>query len=78
MAATGILKHTAAAKQIPRDWLISQLNKQQSQHRLAAQLGESPASISRALAEYRIVAIKRNVFSGYRHSVKREWAHAED
>ena len=69
MPATRILKQAAKARMKPRDWLLQQLNELQSQHKVAISLGESPAAISRALAEYRIMEVKNYVYRGRHHKV---------
>ena len=78
MPATRILKQAAKARMNPRDWLLQQLNELQSQHKVAISLGESPAAISRALAEYRIMEVKNYVYRGRHHKVVRAWVRAED
>ena len=78
MAATRILKQAAKDKLPPREWLLKKLNEAGSQFSLAADLGESPAAISRALAEFKILEMKRYRFEGYHHKTEREWMRDED
>ena len=78
MPATRILKQAAKARMKPRDWLLQQLNELKSQHKVAISLGESPAAIGRALAEYKIMEVKNYVNRGRHHKVIRAWVRAED
>ena len=78
MAATRILQAAAAAKLSPREWLLQSLNEHETQFALAGELGESPAAISRAMAEYKIIEVRRYKFSGSHHRVVREWMREED
>ena len=78
MPATRIIKQAAKARMKPREWLLQTLNEQKSQHKVAVEIGESPASISRAMAEFRILEVKSYVFRGRHHKVIRSWVRAED
>ena len=78
MAATRILKAAAEGQRSPREWLLKNLNQYKSQFKLAGELGVSPAEISRAMAEYKIIEVKRYKFKGSNHYVVREWMREED
>lgn len=78
MAATRLLQ--AAAKEIlsPRNWFLQSLSTFELQFKMAGAMKESLPAISRALAEYKIIQLRRCRLKSKHHIGARDWMCAED